>query len=131
LALDLEFRNAVGEEAPLSVVFSHPVYQYFQKRYVISGPSVHWEPGELPPDGEWARVEAAIEKGGATAMIWEGEPVDAISRRLADLGLPVVVIDPCSNTPANGDFLAVMRRNAAALRSAAGASSRKPTRTKS
>jgi zinc transport system substrate-binding protein len=48
-------------------------------------------------------------------MIWEGEPAAESVRRLEEIGLGSLVFDPCATTPADGDFLSVMRANVAAL----------------
>lgn len=121
MALDFEFRNAAREIGSHSVVFSHPVYQYFQKRYDITGPSLHWEPDEVATDDEWEELKATARRIKATMMIWEAEPDEPVTRRLGEMGLRTAVLDPCSNTPANGDFFTVMRKNVQALRQLAGA----------
>lgn len=130
LALDLEFRSTVGEKSSPVVVFSHPVYQYFERRYGITGVSVHWEPDVFPAEDEWNDLAVTAKKTKAAVMIWEGQPDDGIARRLAAMDLRVAVIDPCSNTPANGDFLTVMRQNAEILRSLLPHSERIPTRAR-
>ena len=35
--------------------------------------------------------------------------------KLAELGLASIVFDPCGNTPGKGDYLAIQRKNLAAL----------------
>ena len=46
----------------LAVLFSHPVYQYFEAGYGINGRSVHWEPGEMPDDAKWGELTALLKK---------------------------------------------------------------------
>ncbi len=48
-------------------------------------------------------------------MVWEGEPGEATVKRLEAMGLGSLVYTPCSNAPGEGDFLSVMRENAARL----------------
>ena len=45
----------------------------------------------------------------------------SIVERLDSLGIQSAVVDPAGNRPEEGDFMAVMRRNAAALRQLADA----------
>jgi zinc transport system substrate-binding protein len=49
-------------------------------------------------------------------MVWEGVPLAATANRLAEMGIESVVFDPCGNTPEEGDFMTVMRRNAEELK---------------
>jgi zinc transport system substrate-binding protein len=121
LALDAQMREltaATTEES--GVVYSHPVYQYFQRRYGVVGPSVHWEPGETPDAQGWAELDRAAATSEARWMIWEAAPVDETVARLGERGLSSVVIDPCAKRPAEGDFSGVMRRNLEALRQICG-----------
>ena len=48
-------------------------------------------------------------------MIWESEPLAETRRRLEEFGLEVLVYDPSSNRPAEGDWLSVMEANAGRL----------------
>ena len=100
----------------MRVVFSHPVYQYFARRYGINGKSVHWEPDAMPDEGMWQELTHLISTHRAKWMIWEGPPLPAIEAKLKELGVKSVVVDPCGNVPDDGDLLSVMRQNVAALR---------------
>lgn len=109
-------RALVGATMPL--LFSHPVYAYFERRYGLDGKSVHWEPGEMPGEAQWTELEAILRTHPARWMIWEAEPSAAVVARLKGLGVDSVVFDPCANAPARGDFLSVMRENARRLAAA-------------
>jgi zinc transport system substrate-binding protein len=102
--------QSIGE-APL--LFSHPVYQYFARRYSLNARSLHWEPDELPDERAWRALEALLAEHPARWMIWEAAPSDATLRRLAALGVSSIIYSPCANAPEQGDFLSVMSRNAA------------------
>ena len=97
------------------VLFSHPVYQYLEKRYNLNGFSVHWEPGEMPADREWNGLRSVLDEHPATLMIWEGEPLPESRERLAELGVESVVFAPTGNRPAKGDWLDAMQAGAEAL----------------
>jgi hypothetical protein len=49
-------------------------------------------------------------------MLWEAQPEPAIVTRLRSLGLESAVISPSAGRPATGDFLDVIKSNAAVLR---------------
>ena len=110
-ALDTEIKNIVAGNPNLVVLFSHPVYQYFEAAYGINGRSVHWEPGEMPDDAKWIELTKLLKQHPAKWMIWEGNPDVEIVSRLKSIGLESAVFAPCANIPDKGDFLTVMRQN--------------------
>ena len=118
--LELDERlQAIAEGAPgRPLLASHPVYQYLARRYGLNIESVLWEPETLPDDAQWQELQSILEGHPAGWMLWEGEPLRASVERLAALGVRSVVFDPCGNRPEEGDFLSVMRENAAQLASA-------------
>jgi zinc transport system substrate-binding protein len=118
LELDAALQEALSGAKDLPLVFSHPVYQYLERRYGLNGESVHWEPDEPPSDEQWNELTELLSSHPAKWMIWEGEPGPATVTRLSELGLGSVVSDPCGNTPEAGDYLDVMQDNAARLRDA-------------
>ena len=118
LALDEEMAAVMSGHAATPLVFSHPVYQYFVGRYGLTARSVHWEPDEIPDEAQWNELGQLRADHPAAWMVWEGEPRAETTRRLEEAGVRSVVFDPCGNRPAEGDFLGVMRANAAAMRRA-------------
>ena len=97
------------------MVFSHPVYQYLQKRYELNARSVHWEPDTEPGIKEWLNFQNLIREYPATLMIWEGTPLPSVVERLQNQGIRSVVFEPAGNRPAIGDYFAVMHANLARL----------------
>ena len=109
------------------LVASHPVYQYWARRYGLDVESVTWEP-EVVPDGRaTADLTRLLVEHPASLMIWEGEPDPRSVERLETLGLRSIVVDPCGNVPDEGDFLTVMERNIEALRAAVCTAPRRAT----
>jgi zinc transport system substrate-binding protein len=117
-ALDAELATATAGAGDRQLLFSHPVYQYFQERYGLTGTSLHWEPDLMPDDAQWADLDHLLHHHRAELMVWEAEPLDAVREELANRGVGVVVFSPCATPPAEGDYLGVMRRNAVKLRDA-------------
>jgi zinc transport system substrate-binding protein len=110
-ALDREIKQIVsgGKERPL--VSSHPVYQYFARRYELNIESVSWESREVPRNELWEELRYGLEAFPARWMIWESDPHPESVRRLASMGVRSLVFDPCENAPGKGDFMSVMRGN--------------------
>jgi len=100
---------AARHQRPL--LASHPVYQYLARRIGMDLRSLHWEPEEMPDDEQWAMLDAVLLDHPARWMLWEAAPDPMIEEALAARGVGVIVFEPCGNDPADGDFLAVMRRN--------------------
>jgi len=107
---------AIGE-TPL--LFSHPVYQYLIRRYGLNARSVHWEPDRPPTEEMWRELEELVADQPAEWMVWESDPEEATVQRLEAMGLDSLTYTPCASTPAEGDFLTVMRDNAIGLDRAA------------
>lgn len=97
------------------IIASHPVYQYMEQRYQLNIHSLHWEPWQFPNEEDWQELKNIVEKNGAKVMIWEEEPLESTRTKLQQMGLEVVVFNPCSNRPDVGDFLIVMQENVTML----------------
>ena len=124
LALDLRgldgsFEQAFDDLGGGPVLFSHPVYQYLERRYELDGVSVHWEPDRIPDEAEWAELGEILQAHRARVMIWEAKPLDQVADRLRGLGIEIAVFETAGNRPDRGDFLGTMRRNQQALETAA------------
>jgi zinc transport system substrate-binding protein len=113
--LDEEIAAIIVKTAQRPVLFSHPVYQYLQRRYGMNGRSVHWEPDRMPGESMWNELQQLRKLHPAKWMIWESKPLTTIADQLNRLGVESVVFDPCENIPAEGDFISIMRRNVETL----------------
>lgn len=116
LGIDSEFAALATQAPNTPVLFSHPVYQYFETRYGARARSVHWEPDAMPDEDMWNELEEIQSGHEAQWMLWEGEPLPETVRRLEEMGIQSAVLNPCGNRPETGDFLEVMALNASVLR---------------
>jgi len=114
-ALDSQLKAVVSRAADRPVLFSHPVYQYLEKRYGINGQSLHWEPDAMPDEAMWQEVQDLLKRHPAKWMIWEGQPLPEIVTKLAEIDIQSVIFDPCASKPEQGDFMSVMKQNVAEL----------------
>jgi zinc transport system substrate-binding protein len=99
-------------------LFSHPVYQYLQRRYDVSGRSFHWEPDGEPTQADWQELKTEAGRLADPIMLWEAQPLASTQARLAEHGVRSVVYAPGGNRPTDGDWLAAMHANAERLETA-------------
>lgn len=118
LTLDQALEAIVSKDVSKSFISSHPVYDYFARRYGLNIKSVHWEPDKVPGDTQWMELQSILKTHPADWMIWEGNPMKKSVERLKSIGINSIVFDPCGNVPDKGDFLSVMRQNIENLKSA-------------
>jgi zinc transport system substrate-binding protein len=117
-ALDQGIMKTVSGNPSKPLLASHPVYDYFSRRYGLNIKSLHWEPGEVPTDEQWTELQEILKEHPATWMIWEGKPNPSSVAKLKSMGIGSLVFDPCENVPEEGDFLSVVQQNAENLKAA-------------
>lgn len=118
MTLDRELKEIVAAKARQPLVASHPIYDYFNRRYGLNIKSMLWEPDVFPSAEAWMELEGVLKKHPAQWMIWEGEPLQESVDKLQALGLQGFVFAPCMNVPEEGDFLSVMQQNVENLQAA-------------
>jgi len=118
LKLDRNLKTLVSKDPSRPLVVSHPVYDYFTRRYGLNIKSVHWEPDEIPTSEQMLELNRILKEHPAKWMIWEGKPLLGSVQQLQALGVESLVFDPCGNKPDQGDFLDVMQQNFVNLRPA-------------
>jgi len=123
--LDLDERlrvvgRALGDQPILA---SHPVYPYLADAYGLSIQSLHLEPDQALSEEDWQEVDAMLKQGRAKWMLWEAPPLEATKAGLSKRGVTAIVFDPAGQSPADSDFLSVMKANVDRLECAAGVKS--------
>ena len=116
LALDNAMKAEGERLANQPVVASHPIYQYWARRYGINLQAVLWEPGTVPDEAQLEALKKILATHPAKWMIWEGEPDPVSVTKLKELGINSAVFDPCANVPGNGTWLDVMKKNVEAMK---------------
>ena len=106
--LDQRWRKIGAGLAAEGVLFSHPVYQYWQRRYSVAGTSLHWEPDIVPEIRQWQALDELIAEHSARWMIWEAEPLPEIRAGLAERGVEILVLPPVATRPASGDLMTIL-----------------------
>ena len=111
MALDRVIKGIVSKELSKPLVVSHPVYDYFSRRYGLNTKNVHWEPDEIPDNGSWVELRTILKSHPAKWMIWEAEPSPVTVEKLKSNKIKSIVFNPCGNAPKHGDFMSVMQQN--------------------
>ncbi len=111
LALDMAMKSEGKRLAGQPLVVSHPIYQYWARRYGLNVQSVLWEPDTVPDESQIEAFKKILATHPAKWMVWEGAPAAAAVEKLRDLGVNGVVFDPSANVPEKGTWLDVMKAN--------------------
>jgi len=112
--LDRRMLAAAEKLAGAPIIFSHPVYQYMERRYRLNGQSLHWEPNEAVSTDQWRTLGNILTRHPARWMVWEDTPLPATSKRLKEMGIEVIVFAPAANA-VKTDFMTMMRENVQAF----------------
>lgn len=120
LALDKEMERLGKRIGSQPLVASHPVYQYWARRYGLNVQSVHWEPATVPDEEAMDELTKILATHPAKWMVWEGEPAAESVAKLKALGIESVIFDPCGNVPDEGSWLDVMKANLTRMKKVAG-----------
>jgi zinc transport system substrate-binding protein len=118
MTLDRTIKDIVSKDRTRPLVVSHPVYEYFARRYGLNIKSVHWEPDDILSNKQIMELNSLLKEHPAKWMIWEGNVMKQSAEKLKAIGVDSLVFNPCGNTPDQGDFLSVMRQNVKNLKSA-------------
>lgn len=106
--------------AEQTIIASHPVYQYLQRRYNLKIDSLHWEPSEAPTPEQVEDLKARQAASGARYMIWEAEPSAEGRQAAEDAGLISLVLNPAGSRSEGSDWWETMQQNFEVLRQIAG-----------
>jgi zinc transport system substrate-binding protein len=115
-SLDAGYQEQSDRLAGFTIIYSHPVYQYFERRYGMSGRSLHWEPNVMPTAEQWQYLESIVDE--TTLFIWEAEPSQKISIRLSEMNVASAIVNPGAN-PVGRDWLTIQQENLANLKQVA------------
>ncbi|MEH6579482.1 MAG: metal ABC transporter substrate-binding protein [Amphritea sp.] len=111
LELDKAIEQIIAKRPHQPFLASHPVYQYFIRRYNLNLQSVLWEPDADPSEADWRALQKLTSEHPARWMIWEATPKQDTVQQLRLLAVNSVVFNPCANRPEQGDYMTVMADN--------------------
>ncbi|HVP38356.1 MAG TPA: metal ABC transporter substrate-binding protein [Candidatus Saccharimonadales bacterium] len=119
-SVDAEYRAATARFRVRRFVAFHEAWIYLARRYGLEqAGSVEPAPGREPGPADWGRLVALVRASGSRVVFAEAQYGLRLPRALAaDAGARVLLLDPAGTTgdPAGESYVALMRRNLAALK---------------
>ncbi len=94
--LDLSYRRETAKLEGKTIIYSHPVYQYFDRRYQLNGHALHWEPDEQPTVDQWSELTKIVGASEDILFIWEDFPLESVISRLHEMNIETAVIRPAA-----------------------------------
>jgi len=118
--LDADARIALEGLKGVTMIATHPRYQYFARRYGLSLRSLEWEAGERPERAQIDDLRQLTEQTGAQILIWEAEPPAAAFDITSELGLQNIVFAPLAHDVDGRTFIEAFENAVSALAEAEG-----------
>ena len=69
-AIDRSLTSLTKNFSEIPLFASHPVYQYFARRYQLNIQSVLWEPDVVPDQAQWRQLQSMVNLQKAKWIIW-------------------------------------------------------------
>lgn len=113
--LHTKFMAATEPLRETPILASHPVYDYFARRYRLSVRSLHLEPDLFPSEDEWIELDEHLAEEHSPIMLWEDYPLAETITELANRGVTIVVFHTCASKPDDANFMEAMNANAQRL----------------
>jgi zinc transport system substrate-binding protein len=111
LALDQQMESLARQAPSRPLIASHPVFQYWTRRYGLKVESVHFEADEMPDAKSFEELSKLQKNHPAKWVIWEDTPNPEIVAKLKSMGLDSAIFLTTGNAPETGDFLSQMKQN--------------------
>ncbi len=118
LELDAAIDASIEQDRDRPVVYSHPVFQYFQQRFAVNSRTLDLDPWGVPEKEELDKHRKLQASHRHDRVIWHADPGDGQSKELLRIGIKSYSFQLCSNAPEAGDFLTVMQSNVKRLKQA-------------
>lgn len=99
----------------VSIIATHPRYQYLARAYGLNITSLEWDARSMPTEAQWLELQRLAGDTSASVLLWESEPPEGAFDRAAVLGLRSVVFDPLARPPSQGEFADIMKQQIEAL----------------
>ncbi|MEJ6398100.1 metal ABC transporter substrate-binding protein [Yoonia sp. 208BN28-4] len=114
-ALDTQASSALADLQDVTIITTHPRYQYLARRYGLTVNSLEWEAGAAPTDDELDALTSLITETGARVLIWEATPPEAAFAQTAALGVENVVFVSLAHQSDDSKFIDAFSDGLAAL----------------
>lgn len=121
-ALDARFRSSLKQCDRAQIVTSHAAFGYLARRYGLTQVGIAGlSPESEPAPGRLAQVAEFARRNKVKTIFFESLVDPKLAQTVAaEVGASTAVLDPLEGVRPGDDYLSVMNRNAAALRTALG-----------
>ncbi|UWR21800.1 metal ABC transporter solute-binding protein, Zn/Mn family [Sulfitobacter sp. S190] len=93
-ALDDAAKAMRADLQDVTLIATHPRYEYFADRYDLSITSLEWDAGAMPTEADISDLKSRITETGAQVLIWEATPPAGAFEMTSALGLQNIVFPP-------------------------------------
>ena len=108
-ALDADAQDAFDGLQDVTIIATHPRYEYLDRRYDLDIRPLEWESGATPNKDEMATLQVLVEDTGAQILIWEAAPPAGAFEMTTALGLRNVVFAPLAHGVEGKTFIEVYK----------------------
>jgi zinc transport system substrate-binding protein len=122
--LDARLRAVSARMKTVSLLCSHPAYNYLARQYGWRIRNLHLDPRGMPDAEALAEAKQAAVELSAQHLLWETAPASDITKAIHDAtGVRSIVFSPCATLGEDvlqrgGDYISAMQANVAALEKA-------------
>ena len=117
--LDAMAQDALSGLEGVTMIATHPRYQYFARRYSLSIASLEWEAGAMPSEDDLADLERQSTELDARILIWEVQPPREAIERTDALGLQSIVFETWASQGTSDNFFDAYKNSVSGLSEAA------------
>lgn len=114
-ALDADAQATLTKFQNVSIIATHPRYQYLARRYGLSVSSLNWEAGAAPDEAQLEALQTLVSQTNASILIWEAQPPQAAFEAAEALGLSNIVFAPLARNVDQRSFVQSYAQALAAL----------------
>ncbi len=118
-ALDATASASLADAQGVSMIATHPRYEYFARRYGLSISALEWEAGAMPTVAEFADLQALVQETDAGLLIWEAVPPAGADEAAAGLNLKSAIFTPLAHQNGTQTYLETFAEAVSTISSAA------------
>ncbi len=111
---DLEILYAesrLSDESKVEVLSNYPFLDYTALDLNFEVKSIGWEADVIPSMMSFETLNSTISENGTTIMFFDRKPIDGLVDELEAINVEAIYLSPISNTPAEGDYISMMKSN--------------------
>ena len=113
--LDAAADRLAEQASGITIIATHPRYQYFARAYGLTIESLEWEAGEPPNAEQLADLAEMAATSDKTLLVWEEAPPEVARNAVAELGISDLVFPTLAKMPEKGEYVSVFAKSVRVL----------------